>query len=137
MALATATITAYSYPKGYDNTQRCTIVRGTIAISTGGTVPPGGFSLDWSKLEMKVIPDGAQTPSSTGTIKPFEVQVVSASNPPSGYIYIWDNVVGNLHIFESANASSNNSGPLVEVGGAIDNRIVSDTIRFEAWFVRE
>jgi hypothetical protein len=62
--------------------------------------------------------------------------VKSGANPPSGYIYLWNSVTGNLHIFESSNAASNNSGPLLEVGGAIDNRIVTDVIMFEAWFTR-
>ena len=51
MAVATATISVYSYPTGVSNDQRMEILRGTIAISTGGTYPPGGFSLDWTGIE--------------------------------------------------------------------------------------
>lgn len=133
MAIATATITIFPYPKGSDNTQRCQILRGTIAISTGGTYPPGGFPLSWTGLEqIKSLPGyGPGT-----AVTPIEVQFSPGANPPSGYVYIWDSVVGNLHIFESANGASNNSGPLLEIGGAIDNRIVTDSIQFEAWFVR-
>jgi hypothetical protein len=67
------------------------------------------------------------------------VNVKSVQNPPSGYVYLWDNVLGNLHIFETDNgaAGSNASGPLLEIGGAIDNHIVTDVIQFEAIFVRE
>jgi len=140
MAIATATITVFPYPKGVDNTQRMLYIRGTIAISTGGTYPPGGFPLNWSGLEqLKVIPLGAQTPSSTGLLQPFQMQILSAANPPSGYIYITDGVLGNLHIFETDNgaAGSNASGPLLEIGGGISNSIVTDVIQFEAVFVRE
>lgn len=133
MALSTATITVYPYPKGHDNTQRRVRLTGTIAISTGGTVPPGGFSLSWSNIpQLSAIPQ-----NSAGTLIPIDMQVKSVQNPPSGYIYLWDNVTGNLHIFEAANSSSGNSGPLVEVGGAIDNRIVTDVIQFTAEFARE
>ncbi len=139
MAVATATINVDSYPSGYDNTQREQIVRGTISIATGGTYPPGGFPLSWANIEgLKTIPPGASTPSSTGTIIPVDMEIHSVQNPPSGYIYLWDSVVGNLHIFETDNgaAGSNASGPLLEVGGAIDNKIVTDKIRFTAWFIR-
>jgi hypothetical protein len=136
MAIATATITINGYPKGKDNTQRNEIVFGTIAISTGGTYPPGGFPLSWANLELQAIPAGSVNPSSTGNIAPFDMTIKSASNPPSGDVYLWDNVVGNLHIFEAANSSSGNSGPLQEVGGAIDNRIVTDSITFVAYFTR-
>ena len=136
MAIAAATIIAYPYPKGTDNTQRCTIIRGTIAISTGGTYPPGGFPINsqWGGLEAaKSIPGTGPG----GLVAPFEVQIQSSANPPSGYVYIWDSVLGNLHIFESANGASNSSGPLLEIGGAINNAIVTDSIQFESWFVRE
>jgi hypothetical protein len=139
MAVATATINVFPYPRGYDNTQRNTIVRGTISISTGGTYPPGGFPLNWGGLEgIKAIPQSSLTPSSTGTIFPVDVDVESSANPPSGYIYLWDNVLGNLHIFVVDHLStSSSSGPLYELGGAIDNQIVTDSIQFRATFTRE
>jgi hypothetical protein len=139
MAIATATISPFAYPKGYDNTQRNTIVRGTIAISTGGTYPPGGFPLNWGGIEgIKSVPPASLTPSSTGNIFPIDMDVKSVANPPSGYVYLWDNVLGNLHIFVVDHLStSNSSGPLYELGGAIDNAIVTDTIEFTAVFTRE
>jgi hypothetical protein len=137
MAVATATIVVNAYPSGIDNTARFEIVRGKITISTGGTYPPGGFPLNWSGIEgLKVIPAASLTPSSTGTILPVDMDINSAANPPSGYIYTWDNVNGNLHILESNNGVSGNSGPLVELGGAIPNTIVTDVIQFRASFVR-
>lgn len=140
MAIATLTLTPYAYPKGYDNTQRTATVRGTFVIGTGGTYPPGGFPLNWGGLEgLKAIPAGAATQAVAGAQTlpfPIDVNVKSVANPPSGYTYIWDNVLGNLHIFETNNAVSNNSGPLVELGGAIPNTIVTDTIQFEATFFR-
>src|SRR5579864_6509771 len=98
MAIATATINVYPYPRGVDNTQRMEYIRGTISISTGGTYPPGGFPLNWTGLEqIKAIPVVAVS----NTVQPFQVQIESAANPPSGYIYLTDGVTGNLHIFES------------------------------------
>lgn len=139
MAIATITINPLAHPKGYDNTQHNEVVRGTFAISTGGTYPPGGFPLNWGALEgIKAIPPSLSTPSSTGSIFPIDVDVKSVANPPSGYIYLWDNVLGNLHIFETVNgaAGSNASGPLEELGGAIPNTIVTDVIQFTAYFSR-
>lgn len=145
MAVSTATISYFGYPRGNDNTQRNQIRRGTIAISTGGTYPPGGFPLDWSNEGNKSIPLASTTPSSTGTIKPIDVDVkstgyVNSANGtgPSGYIYIWDSVQGNLHIFQTVNGAggSNASGPLQELGGNIPNTVVTDTIQFTAVFAR-
>jgi hypothetical protein len=139
MAIATATITVKARLQGgNDLTRSQQVLTGTIAISTGGTYPPGGFPLNWSNLpELSTVPQGNQFQASTGTIMPADMDVKSVANPPSGYIYAWDNVNGNLHIFVSADASSNSSGPLQELGGAISNAIVTDTIQFKAWFVRE
>ena len=143
MAVATATITPFAYPKGHDNTQRNIVVRGTFTISTG-TYPPGGFSLNWNNVPgIYSIPVPGSTPSSTGSPAPFDVDVKSVANRagsggigPSGYIYLWDNVLGNLHIFESDNGASSASGPLIEYGGNIDGNIVNDTIQFTAYFYR-
>ena len=116
MAIATCTINVYPYPKGVDNTQRMQYIRGTFSISTGGTYPPGGFPLSWSSLEqIKAIPlnPSNSAPATTGSIQPFQVQVASAANPPSGYIYQVDSVLGNLHILESLILHSRSSGPLL------------------------
>ena len=142
MAVAAATINIYPYPRGTDNTQRMHYVRGTFSIATGGTYPPGGFPLNWNNLEqIKAIPLNSSNtaPSTATTILPIQVQVASSQNPPSGYIYLVDGVLGNLHIFETDNGAggSSASGPLLEIGGAIDNKIVTDVIQFEAVFVRE
>ena len=121
------------------------VVRGTISLSPG-QYPPGGFSLNWSTVEgLKAIPPGNQTPSSTGSVIPIDVDIHSTGNlnstqgtGPSGYIYLWDSVVGNMHIFEVAtDAASGSSGPLVEIGGGISATIFADTIQFTAWFARE
>jgi hypothetical protein len=133
MAVATATININKYPSGVDNTQHRSLIYGTIIISTGGTYPPGGFPLVWSGLEqLKVVPAS----STSTTIMPVDMVVKSSSNPPSGYVYAWDSVLGNLHIYEAANSASGNSGPLLEVGGNLDNRIVADIISFKAEFIR-
>jgi|SRR5882672_1497229 len=145
---STATITIFPYPRGFDNTQRNQIVRGTIAISAG-TYPLGGYPLTWSGLSnsngstIESIPIAASTPSSTGGPKPFDMDVKStayvstnAGSGPSGFIYVWDSVNGNLHIFESANGSSSASGPLIEFGGPLPGTVVGDTIQFTAYFYR-
>ena len=142
---STATIVPFPYPKGYDNTQRMVCVRGTITLSPG-QYPPGGFPLNWSNIEgLKVIPPAGSTPSSTGTINPIDMEIHSTANiasnqgtGPSGYIYLWDSVLGNMHIFAVAtDAASGSSGPLVEIGGGISGAIFADVIQFEAWFPRE
>lgn len=142
---STATLVAYAYPNGYDNTQRCTIVRGKITLSPG-QYPPGGFPLNWGLLEgIKAIPPAQSSQTSTGSITPVDVDIKSVGNltstqgtGPSGYIYLWDAVLGNFHIFEVAtDAASNSSGPLVEIGGGISGTIFADTIQFTAWFPRE
>jgi len=144
MAVSTATVSVFAYPKGVDNTQRYHVLRGTISV-TNGTYPPGGFPLSFANLEqLKAIPFGGSSPSSTGSPFPVEMDIFSSSNQagfggvgPSGYVYMWDSVLGNMHIFEAANGVSNASGPLVEYGGNLDQHIVNDTIQFTAYFVRE
>lgn len=143
MATSTATITVFPYPRGYDNTQRNQIVRGTIALSAG-TYPAGGYSLTWSGIiGIQSIPIPASTPSSTSTPKPFDMDVKSTCNVttnfgtgPSGFIYVWDSVNGNLHVFETDGTASAASGPLVEFGGPLPGSMVNDVIQFTAVFYR-
>ena len=145
MALSTATLTLFPYPKGVDNTQRNQILRGTVALSAG-TYPPGGYSLSWVTLtnasgeRIESIPNPASTPSSTGSPFPTEVDFYSVGYQSSGYVYVWDNVQGNFHVFISANAASGTSGPLIE--GVAPNTAVlpaallADSIQFCATFPR-
>lgn len=148
MAVATATVTIFPYPKGFDNTQRNVIVRGTIAVSTG-SYPGGGLPLSWGSLTntsgqgIEAIPPNSSTPTSTGSIFPIDVDVKSVSynttagGPgPSGFVYVWDSVNGNLHVFISNNGVSAVSGPLVELGGNIPGAVQNDTIQFTAVFSR-
>ena len=135
MSTATATITPFGYPNGFDTTNRTQIMRGTIAISPG-TYPPGGFPLQWATEYVKSTWVGSQT-SATGvtTVQvPTEVDVWSAGDPPSGYVYATDRTTGNLHIMVQANGSSGASGPLVEYGGNTLNSMQVDTIQFTAVF---
>lgn len=145
MADATATITVFGYPKGFTNDQRTQTVRGTIAISAGH-YPQGGLALDWTTIEgVKSIPPGASTPASTGSNFPIDMDVKSVKNGtstagvgPSGVVYAWDNVLGNLHVLVSNNGVSANSGPLIELGAAaIPGWVINDTIQFRATFARE
>jgi hypothetical protein len=144
MAASTATITVFPYPRGYDNTQRNQIVRGTIALSNG-TYPVGGYTLTWSGIiGIQSVPIPASTPSSTSTPKPFDMDIKSTANVttmygtgPSGFVYVWDSVNGNLHVFVSAEReTSGNSGPLVEFAGTLPGSMVNDTIQFTAIFYR-
>lgn len=128
MSDSAATITIYPFPKGLTNDFRTTTVRGTIALSQGH-YPIGGYSLNWSAQEqIKTFPPAF----------PINVDVKSVANPPSGLVYQWDNVTGNLHIFVSNNGVSSNSGPLIELGAAaIPQWVFSDTIQFTAVFARD
>jgi len=139
MAVSTATLSLYDYPKGVDNTQRFQVLRGTIAISTG-TYPVGGYALTWASLknggggQTEAIPVG-----SASTIIPVEVDVYDASTAPSGYIFVVDNA-GTLHVFIAANAASGTSGPLIEGVGPnanVTGTLQNATIQFTAYFVRE
>jgi hypothetical protein len=137
MADATATISIFGFPRGVTNTQRTQEVRGTIVLSQGH-YPVGGFALNWAITGIHAIPLGAQTPSSTGTIQPIDMDVKSVSNPPSGIVYMWDNATGNLHAYITADAASATSGPLIEFGGAaIPGWMFNDNIQFTAIFARE
>jgi hypothetical protein len=138
MADSTATISQYAYPKGHDETIRRQKSTGTITLSQGH-YPVGGYPLNWSGLEgIKSIPFPQSTPSSTGSPTPINVDAKSVSNPPSGIVYQWDNVTGNLHIFIANNGVSTNSGPLIELGAAaVPQWVFSDTIQYTAEFWRQ
>lgn len=152
MANATATLTLYPYPKGVDNTQRNQVLRGTVAISAGD-YPDGGLSLSWGGLTNatgavapQAVPPFGSSPSSSGTLQPIDADFKSVGyaataggHGPSGYVYLWDNVNGNLHIFQSNNGVSNVSGPLIEsvTGGTIPGAVINDTIEFTAVFTRD
>ena len=141
MAAAIATATLYEYPRGIDNTQRLQVLRGTFSIGFG-TYPVGGFVINWAALKNG---GGGQTETIpvagvSSSILPVEADVQSVKNPPSGYIFIVDEAVGNLHVFVSANASSGASGPLIEGVGPNANipaDLANDVIQFTAYFVRE
>lgn len=139
MSAATATVSVYKYPKGHDNTQRTVILRGTIVLAQGN-YPAGGFPLSWSNIpQLQTIPLGSSTPSSTGTIIPIDMDVKSTANPPSGIVWIWDSVLGNLRAFICASETPCAiSGPLVEFGGAaLPGWMLNDTIQFTAVFARD
>lgn len=145
MADTTATITINAYPNGTTNDQRMQTIRGVFVLSQGH-YPEGGIPLNWNTVEaIKAIPAPGLNPASTGNIFPIDVDVHSSGYVrnnngvgPSGFIYIWDSVQGNLHIFESNNGVSNASGPLIEIGAAaLPASVFQDTIKFTAVFARE
>lgn len=145
---AVATITLFPYPKGIDNTQRMQIIRGTITLANSTSVyPKGGIPLSWQNISnvdgesLSVFPNTANGPF------PIEVDVFSANYAasasnigpgPSGYIYTWDSVQGNLHILEVVSGNTGFSGPLVEfvTGQSIPAGVLNDAIQFTAIFAR-
>jgi len=137
MADSTATITVFPYPAGVTETSRTEVLRGTIKFSQGH-YPVAGWALNWGALPgIKAIPPGNQFPSSTGSIMPIDLDCKSTSVPPSGIVYMWDNVTGNLHAYITADAASNASGPLIEFGGAaIPGWMFNDIVQFRAEFAR-
>lgn len=137
MALSTATATLYDFPKGVDNTQRTQTLRGTIALSFG-TYPPGGYSINWAALSNSGGGRTEAIPLSGSTIIPVESDVQGTGNPPKGYQFIVDTVVGNLHVFV-ADGTSGASGPLVEGVGPNSNvpaDLANEVISFSVKFVR-
>lgn len=135
MADATATISFFNHPQGFDTTNRNIVARGTIALSTGH-YPVGGFSLNWLVEQIKSQFTGVQKDSVKGNVTqlPTEVDVWSAANPPSGYSYAVDRSVGNLHILVPSNGASGASGPMVEYGGNLVTAQINDVIQFCAIF---
>lgn len=132
---STATINVYGYPLGVTNDQRTEVIRGTISI-TSGTYPLGpggtGWTLNWGAQErVKSIPF-----NTAGTIMPIDCDFKSIANPPSGWVYVWNSVTGNMHLYVCANASSNSSGPLQEYNGNVPGSVVNDIIEFRAVFAR-
>ena len=138
MADSVATIALLVYPGGSTDTTRTQVMRGTIKVSQGH-YPVNGWPLNWNVVPgVKAIPPGNNFASSSGNIFPIDLDAKSVSNPPSGVVYQWDNVTGNLHAFITADAASANSGPLIEFGGAaIPGWMFNDTIQFRAEFSRE
>lgn len=145
MADSAATITINAYPAGSTVDRNTQTIRGTFTLSQGH-YPEGGIPLNWNTIEpIKSIPAAGSTPAATGNIFPIDVDVKSTGFVrnnngvgPSGFVYIWDSVQGNLHIFESNNGVSNASGPLIEIGAAaLPAAVFQDTIKFTAIFTRE
>lgn len=153
MANGTATIKAFKFPRGGDDTLRNFILRGTITLGgVGGAIyPVGGFPLTWTQVTNQNAGNSAsgqgyaEIPSSyigvnkdsvngNTTLLPTEVDVWSSSNPPSGYTYVVDASVGNLHILVPSNGASGASGPMVEFGGPLVSSILNDTLQFVAIF---
>jgi hypothetical protein len=154
---STVTLTVNPYPRGIDNTQRTQIFRGTVAFSPG-VYPSGGYAVSWAALQqtgsgigVMSIPAGSSTPTSTSTPFPIDVDINShayntttsasgaSSFGPSGFIYVWDNVNGNIHIFRTNTGSASGvSGPLFEwvPGTDVSSQVVNDVITFTAVFAR-
>lgn len=155
MANSVATLKAFKFPRGGDNTQRNFILRGTISLSGGGGLiyPVGGYPISWTTVTNQSagvsasgqgyidIPStyvGVNKDSVLGnvTLLPTEVDAWSSTNPPSGYTYVVDGTLGNLHIMVPSNGASGASGPMIEFGGTVVSSIQNDVIQFVAIFPR-
>lgn len=153
MANSVATIKTFKFPQGSDTTQRNVIKRGTISLSGGGGLiyPVGGYPLVWTQTtslssgvsasgqgyeDINSTYVGTQIPSTGANVLrfPTEVDCWSSTNPPSGYTYVVDATLGNLHIMVPSNGASGASGPMVEFGGTIVSAIQNDVIQFVAVF---
>lgn len=121
MTVAAATPTINAFPNGIDNTQRMTIVYGTIAIGASPlTYATGGVVLSFSGLE-----------PIKSTQNPVIVYIESVSG--SGYTYEWNKATGKVQIFTGAAAQS----PQTELtAGAVPAAVSGDTIAFEAHFLK-
>lgn len=117
MATATATLTAYPHPNGFDNTMRSQIVKGLCALLAAGTYVTNGIPLVWGQLigvDMIVpLPNWAEFQSTVG---------VNAT--PASQTYAWDQTHNTLRIFVAG----------VEVTNG--TTIAVDTITFRAEFAR-
>jgi len=121
MTVALATPTVNAFPNGVDNTQKMTIVYGTIAIGANPlTYAAGGVVLSFSGIEQI---KSSQTP----------VIVYIESVSGSGYTYCWNKATGKLQIFTGGAAQS----PLTEfTAGVVPAGVSGDTIAFEAHFLK-
>lgn len=131
MSAAVATITVDAYPKGVDNTQRMTIIRGTVAIGASPlTYTTGGIAI--VSASNATQSGWAQEPIKVTSDTPIECEFYSVAG--SGFVYTWNQASNTLQIFTGAAAQS----ALTELtgGGAIPAGVSGDTIRFTATFLR-
>lgn len=128
MAVATATLTLYPYPKGVDNTQRRKIVQGTCAIQASpATYATGGLAITWSQIAPSASADGLTEPTATPLLAEF------FSVGGTGFIYGYNKSTGKLQIFTGAAAQS----ALTELSAAaVPAGVSGDTIEFYAEFIR-
>lgn len=125
----------YTYPKGIDNTQRCTYARGTVSIGGSGNYVAGGIPITWTfDAGLKVVGN------------PFQVTFFSegyvynstASLLIGGYEYIWNVANNTLQIMALSSGSAGSSPAYQELGNgdSIPAAVTNDTIAFEAVFVK-
>ena len=119
MALATATVTLNSYPKGIDNTQRSIWTTGSVAIGANPlTYTAGGIRINTTPLEAIKAPPQY--------LLPFWVDVESQSG--SGYWYIWNplgakitNLALTSNVVTITAANNLQAGDVVKLSGLTTN----------------
>lgn len=115
MAASTVTVTASQFPQGVDQTARCHIIRGSIAIATGGTYVTNGLPVSWDIPE-NITPNDA-----------FQSHFWALD----GYVYVYDPTHVTIRIFVTGTAAND---PLNEVANLTS--LSATSLTFEAWFQR-
>lgn len=122
MAAATITATQDVFPFGSDQTQRRVIQWGKFTFTASpATYTTGGF------VPTYPVQINTSTPQS-----PIMVYVESVKG--SGYTYLWNQTTGKVQIFTGAAAQS--AATELTSGAAIPAAVSSDTIQYEAHFLK-
>lgn len=138
---AIITLSLNIYPKGVDNTQRYTYVRGTLTVSAstysaGGLGTTSGSTINWNF-------DGGVK---VGTL-PFQVSFFSvgntagggvASHVGGGYQYVWNAATNKFQILAASGGAAGTGAVTEEMtdGTSIPAGVLNDVIQFEAIFVK-
>lgn len=126
MALAVATCTLNSYPKGIDNTQRSIWTTASVAIGANPlTYTAGGIRINVTPLEAIKAPPQY--------LLPFWVDVESQSG--SGYWYIWNplgpkitNIAITANVVTVTAANNLVAGDVVQLSGLTTNTFLNGAV---------
>lgn len=132
-----ATLVLNNFPRGIDNTQRCTYVRGTVSLSAG-TYPTGGLALSWAQIAQDAKISIADGPFQVTFFSNNNVASSTASHVGGGYEYVWNETTGNFQIL-AASGGAAGTGPVTEEmtnGTSLPAGVTNDIIAFEAVFVK-
>lgn len=147
MARATVTLTPNSFPAGVDNTQHLIYLRGTCKISASPDFyTAGGLALSWqgalnaSQIKEFLRVQGTYiTPIQATFFSTATSAYGSSGTYVGGFPYLWNKANNTLQIMASPVAEVQGTGPVWQEmtdATAIPAQVSSDTILFEAVFVR-